>query len=72
MSRPAVVPPKISGLFVEEERSEFPASGPINIDLTGRPVIAAIYVVSGVILNVLGPLFWAAVTVLFLYAEMFT
>jgi hypothetical protein len=62
----------MSGLFVEEERPEFPASGPINIDITGRPVIAALYVVSGVILNVLGPVFWAAVIGLFLYAEIFT
>jgi len=41
------------------------------VDLTGRPVIAFLYVIGGGLMDLFGPMFWAALIVGFLYAEIF-
>ena len=45
---------------------------PIAIDFSDRPTLALLYALSGWLMNFLGPMFWAALIVAFLYAEMFT
>jgi hypothetical protein len=41
------------------------------VDLTGRPVIAFLYAIGGGLMDLFGPMFWAALIVGFLYAEIF-
>jgi len=55
-----------------QELPELPVSQPFNVDFTNRPALAAVYKISGFVISVLGPLFWGAILVLFLYAELFT
>ena len=45
---------------------------PIAIDFSDRPTLALLYALSGWVMNFLGPMFWAALIVGFLYAEIFT
>lgn len=58
--------------FFDAERDlwAFPTRRPIDLDLTDRPLIAALYTISGLLMRILGPAFWAAIVVLFLYAEL--
>jgi len=58
--------------FIEERLLQLSPARPIVIDFTGGPALAAVYRICGVVISVLGPLFWAAIAVLFLYAELFT
>jgi hypothetical protein len=41
-----------------------------NSDFTDRPEIALLYAVTGVLMELLGPAFWAALVVLLLQAEL--
>jgi hypothetical protein len=41
------------------------------VDLTGRPVLAVLYAFGGCLMDLFGPMFWAALIVGFLYAEIF-
>jgi hypothetical protein len=41
------------------------------VDLTGRPVLAFLYALGGCLMDLFGPMFWAALIVGFLYAEIF-
>jgi hypothetical protein len=42
-----------------------------EVDFAEQPVIALLYEISAVLMEMLGPLFWAALIVLFLRAEFF-
>ena len=50
----------------------FPFSRVREVDFSDQPVIAGLYAVSGVLMEILGPMFWAALIVLFIQAEQFT
>jgi len=39
------------------------------VDLTGRPVIAFLYLLDGCLMGLFGPMFWAVLIVGFFYAE---
>ena len=39
------------------------------VDLTGRPVIAFLYLLGGCLMGLFGPMFWAVLIVGFFYAE---
>ncbi|HEV2186570.1 MAG TPA: hypothetical protein VGR70_05155 [Stellaceae bacterium] len=41
-----------------------------NIDVTDDPVIALLYAVTGRLMELLGPIFWAALAVLSIRAEL--
>ena len=41
------------------------------VDLTGRPVIAFLYVIGGGLMDLFEPMFWAVLIVGFFYAEIF-
>ena len=43
----------------------------VSIDLTGQPVIALLYAIGGCLMDLFGPMFWAALIVGFFYAEIF-
>jgi hypothetical protein len=58
-------------VFIEERMPELSPARPIIIDFAGRPVLAAVYRISAVVISVLGR-FWAAIVVLFLCAGLFT
>jgi hypothetical protein len=43
-----------------------------EIDLSDQPTVALIYGVFAALMEMLGPMFWAALIVLFIQAELFT
>jgi hypothetical protein len=43
----------------------------VSIDLAGQPVIAFLYMIGGCLMDLFGPMFWAALIVGFLDAEIF-
>jgi hypothetical protein len=45
---------------------------PIAIDFSDRPTLALAYALSGWLMDLLGPMFWAVLIVGFLYAEICT
>jgi hypothetical protein len=45
---------------------------PHEIDLTGQPGLAALYRTCTALMMVIGPMLWAALLVLFIWAEFFT
>ena len=50
-----------------------PSAQPVpGLNLADDPVIALLYDISGVLMELLGPMFWAALIVLFIQAELFT
>ena len=57
---------------VERDLWAFPTRRPIDIGFTDRPFTAALYRISGLLMRILGPTYWAAIVVLFIYAELFT
>jgi hypothetical protein len=54
------------------ERLSLPVRSPHGPDLADRPAIAVLYAISGVLMETLGPVFWGALIVLFIQAELFT
>jgi len=42
-----------------------------EIDPTKHPIIAAINRIAGLLVEILGPMFWAALIVLFVWSETF-
>jgi len=50
----------------------FPVNRVREVDFSDQPKIAQLYAISGVLMNVLGAVFWAALIVLFVQAELFT
>jgi hypothetical protein len=57
---------------IDPDSFPFPTSRAREVDFSDRPVIALLYTISGVLLESLGPMFWAALIVLFTQAELFT
>lgn len=57
---------------IDPELFPFPTSRVREVDFSDQPVIALLYAVSGVVMEILGPMFWAALIVLFSQAELFT
>jgi len=53
------------------ERLSIPDRSPHGPDFTDQPTVAALYSISGVLMDLLGPMFWAALIVLFLQVELF-
>jgi len=43
----------------------------VSIDLAGQPVITFLYTSGGCLMDLFGPMFWAALIVGFFYAEIF-
>jgi hypothetical protein len=43
-----------------------------NSDFTDQRLIAVLYAITGCLMELLGPAFWAALVVLFVQAEFFT
>ena len=43
----------------------------VSIDLAGQPVITFLYAIGGCLMDLFGPMFWAALIVGFFYAEIF-
>ena len=46
-------------------------SEPVPLDLSNRPVVALAYTIGGCLMDLFGPMFWAALIVGFFYAEIF-
>jgi hypothetical protein len=42
-----------------------------EVDLHGRPMLAALYALAGAAIDLFGPIFWATLVVLFVQAELF-
>ena len=59
MPRQAVSWQATDTFFLDEELPELMLSPPVVIDLSDRPILAAVYKICGVVISVLGPLFWA-------------
>jgi len=57
---------------IDLESFPFPTSRVREVDFADQPVIAVLYAVSGVLMEILGPMFWAALIALFIQAELFT
>jgi hypothetical protein len=53
------------------ERLSLPARPAHCPNFVDQPAIAAIYAISGVLMETLGPMFWAALIVLFIQAQLF-
>jgi hypothetical protein len=54
------------------ERRSTPVLPSAYLDLIDRPGIATLYAISGVLLDLLGPMFWAALIVLSIEAQFFS
>jgi hypothetical protein len=54
------------------EPSALYASRVFENGLADQPLIAVLYAVTGCLMELLGPAFWAALVVLFVQAELFT
>jgi hypothetical protein len=50
----------------------FPTSRVREVDFSDQPLIARLYTISGVLMEILGPMFWVALIVLLIQAERFT
>jgi hypothetical protein len=57
---------------IDPESFPLPTSGVREVDLSDQPVIALLYAISAVLMEILGPMFWAALILLFIHAELFT
>jgi hypothetical protein len=57
---------------INSESFPFPTSRVREVDFSDQPAIAVLYGVTGVLMEVFGPMFWAALIVLFIQAELFT
>jgi hypothetical protein len=44
---------------------------PVEVDLHGRPMLAALYALSGIAIDLFGPIFWATLVDFFVEAEFF-
>ena len=60
--------------FLSPECEGLPASveQPHVIDFTGRPVLAALHRICAELMMLIGPMLWATLIVLFVWAEFFT
>jgi hypothetical protein len=54
------------------EPSVLYASRVFENGLADQPLIAVLYAVTGCLMELLGPAFWAALVILFVQAELFT
>jgi hypothetical protein len=72
MWSPTIPTSETDFFLIEEGLRAFPTQTPVDLDFTGRPVIAALYTISGLVMRILGPAYWAAIIILFVYAELFT
>ena len=43
---------------------------PVDVGFADRPVVALLYAVTGRLMELLGPIFWAALIILFVRAEL--
>ena len=57
--------------FPEREPSPFSAEAASEIDFAGDRLVPVLYEVSGAVIELLGPVMWAALIVLFIEAEFF-
>jgi len=57
---------------IDAESFPFPISRVRKVGFADQPVIAYTYEISGVLMEVVGLLFWAALIVLFMQAELIT
>jgi hypothetical protein len=59
-------------VYPDWERLTIPVLPSAHLDLLDRPGIATLYAISGVLMDLLSPMFWATLIVLFLQAELFS
>lgn len=57
---------------IEPESFPFLTNRLRQVDCSDQPAIALLYAISGVLMEILGPVFWAALVVLSIQAELFT
>jgi hypothetical protein len=55
--------------YPERERVAFPARRLGEMDFAGQPLLAVLYMISAALVELVGRMFWAALTVLFIQAE---
>jgi len=55
---------------IDPESFPFPTSRPREVDFCDQPAVAVLYQISGVLMEILSPMFWAALIVLFIQAEL--
>jgi len=53
------------------EKLVAPVEQPHEIDFRGRPSLAVLYHICGELMILIGPMLWAALIVLFIWAEFF-
>jgi hypothetical protein len=56
--------------YPERERVAFPAEQRGELDFADQPLIAVPYTISAALVEFFGPMFWAALIVLFIQAEL--
>lgn len=66
---PRLSSPRPSSSFTDR-LPELPPARLLILDFTNRPILAAVYKVSGLAIVILGPTFWAALIALFVVAEL--
>jgi hypothetical protein len=59
-------------LFPERERAQFVQLHRARIDFPERGGLALLYTISDALVELLGPMFWAMLIVLFVQAELFS
>jgi hypothetical protein len=58
-------------LFSDGEHPAARAGQPIEVDFHGRPMLGVLYALSGIAIDLFGPIFWAMLIVLLVQAELF-
>jgi hypothetical protein len=56
--------------YPERERIAFPAERLGGLDFADQPLLAVLYMISAALVEFFGPMFWAALIVLFIQAEL--
>jgi hypothetical protein len=55
--------------YPEREPMAAPAEQPGELDVADQPLLAVLYAISAALVEFFGPMFWAALIVLFIQAE---
>jgi hypothetical protein len=55
--------------YPKREPMAFPAEQPGELDFADQPLFAVLYTISAALFEFFGPMFWAALIVLFIQAE---
>ncbi|HEX3863230.1 MAG TPA: hypothetical protein VHY35_16215 [Stellaceae bacterium] len=58
--------------LMDRQRAVPPGNWSRRVDFSDQPGIASLYTISNTLMDILGPVFWAALIVLLIQAELFT